>query len=145
MSKYLGNNYWLLDDGRLLNTARQTLIAAEDVPGVFKYEKTVKGWEVYDGSKFWEMESGRKFVMFDFCENVELGKTKKTTYVEFLKFKTIDITTRKYKSIKENNGFHKFRHYFVAKRSYMLACEINHEFPDSIRILKSIELRTNEI
>lgn len=131
MSKYLGNNYWLLDDGKLLNTKRGTLIT--NVPAIFKYKKSMGNHEVYENTDFRNMESERQFVMFDFCENIR--RHKQTVYVGFSKFQTIDYTNRKI-----NDQWVKFNHGFIANNAYMLFCEINHQYPDSLKIIKNKRL-----
>lgn len=131
MSKYLGNNYWLLDDGRLLNTLRSTII--DEPLSIFKYNKSVGNHEVYEDMDFNNMQEGKQFVMFDFCSKVE--RRKATLYVSFLKFNTIDMTNRKF-----GNKWVNFNHQFLPERAYVLFCEIDNDYPDRIKIIKIKEL-----
>jgi len=97
---------------------------------------------IENDSNFRKMKEGYKFIMFDFCESV--NRKKKTLHVNFLRFNTFDQSWRKFDSIKEKDGWFKFDYKFYPGRGYRLMCEINHEFPSSIRILKHEELKQDK-
>jgi len=137
LKEYLGNNFWLLEDNKILHTKSNGIY--NYIPAFFdKKHKYIRNYQIYEGSDFIELSEGKRIVIFDFCESIR--KHKKTIYVNFLKFRTYDYTYRKYNSIKKNNGFFKFEYGFKVERPYLLLCKVNHEFPDSLHIIEAIEI-----
>jgi hypothetical protein len=131
-----------MDDGRYFNTARQTFLS--DIPATIKFKKSVGNYELFEGNNFWELEEGRKMVIIDFCES--LRKHKKSTHVTFLKFETLDMSWRRYPHLpetKRTNGFYHFDNNFIVGRPYIMSIEIDHIFPDSIKINKAAEIYKN--
>jgi len=132
MNRYLGNNHWMINN-KVLNTKTKMLIDIKDLPSTMKWKKSFQQYRVEEGSDFKNMRSGSKFILFDFCEDIE--RRKATVYCSFSRFKTIDMTNRKFKYewIKFNNNF-------IVGNAYMMLCEINHDYPDSLNILKTKKL-----
>lgn len=131
--QYLGNDFWETNDDRIYSVKLQSFLDKDDLPPTMKYDSSMGLYEVYGGDDFLNMKNGHRFVLVEFCERVE--RHKKTLKVAFSRFQTIDMTWRKYNSIKENNGFVHFEFGFTPGNVYLLFCEANDEFPDNIRIL----------
>ena len=139
--KYLGNDFWETNDGRVFSAKLQCFIDKDDLPPTMKYERSMGLYEVYGGSDFTSMENGYRFVLIEFCEKLE--RHKKTVKIFFSRFQTIDMTWRKFDSIKDNKGWVHFEFGFIPGNAYLLYCEANEEFPDGIQILHSKKIEKN--
>jgi len=137
--KYLGNGYWDVEDGTIFDVKTQKILLKKSLPATMQFEKSIGQFEFYEGEDFGNFPDKKMIVIIDFCESIT--RHKKTLIASFTKFFTFDQTSRKYFSIKENNGWFKFDYQFVPGTAYIMQCQINHEFPSNLMIIYVREIK----
>jgi hypothetical protein len=139
-TSYLGNNYWMLDDGRLLNTDRQTIIEAEDVPDFFKFERMVGHYEFVTQKSAFPRKNGTKFVTVDYCEDFFYSKTGKTKYARFLNFDYVSVGSYK----PDNGDWIRADYDFEKHEAYLFFMEVNPNYYANLKIIRIKKLKKDE-
>jgi hypothetical protein len=130
MGKYLGNNWWLVEEGVLFNTANQKLYKGK-IPAYLLHEKTRGDRQVCMTASEFPDKIGTKFVVIDYVEDFFYSKSGKTEYVKFLNLSYIN------KGWGEVYGqMQKFSNDFIKGGAYALDLQVDNNYPFNLRIIQ---------
>lgn len=141
VKKRLGGNFWLLTNGKILNTSSGCTYDSEDIPATMKYEESSGGFPVHRFRNKFPQEIGTKFVTFDFVVDFDYSKSGKTRYVKFENFDSIDLGSIKI----SGKWIPKIDHGFELGCAYVLFLEAHPDYPSGYKIIKKRKLKMDGI
>ena len=115
-------------NGKIYHVESGLLLDKSDLPMTMQYDKSMGKYEYVDSIP---TERGKRFIISDFCLDIYISKSRKTTFAKFENFEYIMKG-----SYKEGKNWKAVDYDFKIGSAYLFHFEVNSDYYNNLNLLK---------